>query len=204
MAASVYQVIPKEVEDCIFRQIEFLDTHICINNPHWQHSGIIIIFCKYFIVILGTLRVSFLDVLFLLLAVIVSELYEKPRRNKDSVTEKFRFSYILYGTERWYSYFRYTGRLFLACALFVAVTLLQLYEKQRRNKDWATEESTRKDLCEGHHFFDLTRSFLCQFLLPYSFTIFPKWRTYWMVPIDIHIAMGGNMCYVENMKISCN
>ena len=152
MAASVYQVIPKEVEDCIFRQIEFLDTHICINNPHWQHSGIIIIFCKYFIVILGTLRVSFLDVLFLLLAVIVSE----------------------------------------------------LYEKQRRNKDWATEESTRKDLCEGHHFFDLTRSFLCQFLLPYSFTIFPKWRTYWMVPIDIHIAMGGNMCYVENMKISCN
>ena len=88
MAASVYQVIPKQVEDCIFRHIEFLDTHVCINNPHWQHIGIIIIFCKYFIVILGTLRVSFLDVLFLLLAVILSELYEKPRRNKDSVTEK--------------------------------------------------------------------------------------------------------------------
>ena len=111
---------------------------------------------------------------------------------------------FLYGPERWYSYFRYTGRLFLGCAPFVAVTLLQLYEKQRRNKDWATEESTRKNLCEGHHFFDRTRSFLCQFLLPYSFAIFPKWRTYWMVPIDIHIAMGGNLCYAENMKISCN
>ena len=34
------------------------------------------------------MRGSFLDVLFLLLAVILSELYEKPRRNKDSVTEK--------------------------------------------------------------------------------------------------------------------
>ena len=178
----------------------------------------------------------------------LSELYEKPRRNKDSVTEKSTeknlcdghhcfdctpfflsviccFLYLLpppsqvayllappcpppppflYGPERWYSYFRYTGRLFLGCAPFVAVTLLQLYEKQRRNKDWATEESTRKNLCEGHHFFDRTRSFLCQFLLPYSFAIFPKWRTHWMVPIDIHIAMGGNLCYAENMKISCN
>ena len=30
----------------------------------------------------------FLNVLFLLLALILSELYEKPRRNKDCVTEK--------------------------------------------------------------------------------------------------------------------
>ena len=30
----------------------------------------------------------FLDVFFLLLAVILSELYEKPRRNNDLVTEK--------------------------------------------------------------------------------------------------------------------
>ena len=88
MAASAYQVIPKEVENCIFRQIEFLDTHVCINNPHWQRSGILIIFCKYCIVILDTLRGTFLDVLFLLPAVILSELYEKRRRNEDSVTEK--------------------------------------------------------------------------------------------------------------------
>ena len=88
MAASAYQVIPKEVENCIFRQIEFLDTHVCINNPHWQRSGVIIVFYKYFIVVLGTLRGSFLDLLFLLLAVMLSELYEKPRRSKDSVTGK--------------------------------------------------------------------------------------------------------------------
>ena len=39
-------------------------------------------------VILDPLRSFFFDGLFLLLAVILSELYEKPRRNKDSVTEK--------------------------------------------------------------------------------------------------------------------
>ena len=66
---------------------EFLDTHVCINNPHWQSSGIIIFLCKYYIVISDTLVGSFLDVLFLLLAVILSELHEKPRR-KDWVTEK--------------------------------------------------------------------------------------------------------------------
>ena len=41
----------------------------------------------------------------------------------------------------WYSYFRYTGRLFLELALFVAIILSQLYEKPRRNKDWVVEES---------------------------------------------------------------
>ena len=87
MTASAYHVISKEVENCIFRQKEFLSTHVCTKNPHWQRSGTII-FCKYFIVILDTLRGSFLDVLFLLLAVILSEFYEKPRRNKDSVIEK--------------------------------------------------------------------------------------------------------------------
>ena len=80
------------------------------------------------------------------------------------------------------SYFRYTGRLFLGYALFVALTLSQLYEKRRRNKYWASEESTLKNLCEGHHFFDCPPSFLCHFLLPYSFTTFSKWHTYWMAP----------------------
>ena len=35
-----------------------------------------------------TLEGSFFNVFFLLLAVILSELHEKPRSNKDSVTEK--------------------------------------------------------------------------------------------------------------------
>ena len=59
-----------------------------INNPHWQSGGIITFLCKYYIVISDALVDSFLYVLFSLLAAILSGLHEKPRRNKDWVTEK--------------------------------------------------------------------------------------------------------------------
>ena len=100
MAASVYHVIPTEVENHIFKTIEFLDISATINNPHWQSSRIFIFLCKYYRVISDTLVGSFLDVLFLLLAVILSERHEKPRR-KDWVTEKnlcegyYFFDYML-------------------------------------------------------------------------------------------------------------
>ena len=80
MAASVYQVILTEVKNHIFKPIEFLDTFAFINNQHRQSSEILIFLCKYCIVISETLVGSFLDVHFLLLAVILSELHEKPRR----------------------------------------------------------------------------------------------------------------------------
>ena len=47
MAASAYHVIPKEIESHILRHNKFLNTHVCINNPHWQSSRIIIILCNY-------------------------------------------------------------------------------------------------------------------------------------------------------------
>ena len=87
MAASVYHVISTEVENHIYKTIEFLDISTFINNPHWQSNRILVFLCKYYIVISDTLVGSFLDVLFLLLAVILSERHEKPRR-KDWVTEK--------------------------------------------------------------------------------------------------------------------
>ena len=87
MVVSVYHVISKEVENPSLDANEFLDLHICINNPHWQSSGIIVFLCKYYIVISNTLTGSFLDVFFMLLAVILSELHEKPQ-TKDWVTEK--------------------------------------------------------------------------------------------------------------------
>ena len=83
---SIY-VISTEVENHIFKPIEFLDTSAFINNQHWQSSEILIFLCKYDIVISETLVGFFLDVHFLLLAVILSELHEKPRR-KDWVKEK--------------------------------------------------------------------------------------------------------------------
>ena len=126
---------------------------MCINKPHWQSSGIIIFLFKCYIVISNTLVSFFVDVLFLLLAVILSELYENPRRKKDSVAEK----------------------------------------------------STKKNLCEGHHFFECTPSLLCHFLSLSSSTLLPKWRTCWMILMNIHnISMGGILFDIENMKISCN
>ena len=80
MVASAYHVISTEVVNHIFKTTEFLDTSASINNPHWQSSGLLIFLCKYYIVISNTLGGSFLDMLFLLLAVILSELHEKPRR----------------------------------------------------------------------------------------------------------------------------
>ena len=87
MAASVHHVISTEVENHILKPIEFLDISTFLNNQHRQSSEILIFLCKYCIVISETLVGSFLDVHFLLLAVILSELHEKPRR-KDWVTEK--------------------------------------------------------------------------------------------------------------------
>ena len=72
----------------ILAQLDFFDAHVFINNPHWQSSGVKIFLCNYYIVISDTVVDSFLDVLFFLLAVILSELHEKSRRNKDWVTEK--------------------------------------------------------------------------------------------------------------------
>ena len=80
MAASVYHVISTEVENHILKPIEFLDTSTFLNNQHQQSSEILIFLGKYCIVISETLLGSFLDVHFLLLAVVLSELHEKPRR----------------------------------------------------------------------------------------------------------------------------
>ena len=69
---------------------ELLDPYICINNPHCQSSGNIIFLCKYYIVTSDTLVGSFLDVLVLLLAVILSELHVKPRRKYSVSKEIYR------------------------------------------------------------------------------------------------------------------
>ena len=54
--------------------------------------------------------------------------------------------------------------------LLLSVILSGLHEKPKRNKEWFTEKSTWKNLCEGHNFFDCMPCFLCHFLLLYSST----------------------------------
>ena len=87
MAASSHQVILKEKIKSL-DTTEFLDTHVWIDNTHWQNSRIILFLCKYDIVILDKLVGSFLDVLFFLLTVILSELHEKPRLSYGKKTWK--------------------------------------------------------------------------------------------------------------------
>ena len=71
MAASTNHIITLYIKGGRkFDTIDFLDTHVSINNPHWQSSGTIIFLHKYYIVISDTLVDFFLDVLFLLIAVI--------------------------------------------------------------------------------------------------------------------------------------
>ena len=88
MAASAYHVISKEVKNHILRHNWILRHTCCVNNPHWQSGGIITFLCKCYIVISDKLVGSFLDVLFLLLAVMLSGPHEKLRRDTDWVTEK--------------------------------------------------------------------------------------------------------------------
>ena len=88
LATSTYHAISKEVKNHILRYNWYFRHTCSISNPHWETGRIIIFLCKYYIVISDTLEGSFLDVLFLLLAVILSGLLEKPRTNKDWVTEK--------------------------------------------------------------------------------------------------------------------
>ena len=67
--------------------IEFLDTFAFIINSLWQSGEISIFLCKYYIAVSERSVGSFLNVLFLSLTVILSELHEKKRK-KDWVREK--------------------------------------------------------------------------------------------------------------------
>ena len=76
MVASAYHVISKEVKNHIMIHNWIFRHTCCINDPHCQISESIIFWCKHCILISDTLVGSFQDVLFLLLAVILSGLQE--------------------------------------------------------------------------------------------------------------------------------
>ena len=63
--------------------IEFLDTRVCIDNPHCQNSGIKLFLCKYCNckVISDTLTRFFLGCALFVSHCNILELLEKPRRN---------------------------------------------------------------------------------------------------------------------------
>ena len=87
MVASAFHVTWKKEENHISGHNWIFKHAYMYKNAHWQSSGFMIFLSKYYIVTLNTVVGSFLGVLFLLLAVILLELHEKPRR-KDLVTTK--------------------------------------------------------------------------------------------------------------------
>ena len=83
------------------------------------------------------------------------------------------------------------GSILNVLLLLLALILTELHEERRKNKDWVIEKRLKKNLCDGHHFFDYTPSFLCHFFVDffvYSLS-FPKWCTFWMVQYMILVWM---------------
>ena len=87
MAASTYHVISKEVENRVFKHNRIF-RHTCMDKQpilttKWNHNNFLQILHSY-------LRYTdrLLDVFFLLLAVILSELHENPRKKKLSFRKK--------------------------------------------------------------------------------------------------------------------
>ena len=62
-----------------------------------------------------------------------------------------------------FSYLTYTDKRFDLFFLLLTVILSEFCENPR-GKDCITEKSTETNLCEKHHFFVCTPSFLCPFL----------------------------------------
>ena len=89
-----------------------------------------------------------------------------------------------------YSYFTYTGRLFLGCALFVA-------RCNTIRTSWETKKerlSYRKKYIEvfvwGYHFFDYTLSILCLFSAFFHYSLLLlTWHTCGMASIKIHTLL---------------
>ena len=97
--------------------------HTCfINKPHRQSGGIIIFLCKYYIVISDKLVGSFLDVLFLLLAVILWGRHEKTRTKKDWVTGNVPGKFV-WGTSIFWLHALLYMSLWSLCVAFLVYSL---------------------------------------------------------------------------------
>ena len=145
MATLAYQFISKEVKNYIFKHNSIF-RQTCINNPHWQSSEIEVFLCKYYIVISDTMVGSFLDVLFLLLAVKLAELSWENKKERMSYEKKYKENlceghqifdctpyflwHILVAWNIWrlqglfclYFFWHWTGSIWLKSRIFISYT----------------------------------------------------------------------------------
>ena len=94
MAASVYDVIPKEVENHIFKH-NLIFRHLCVyEQPHWQSSGIITFLCKYYIVTSDALVGFFLDVLLFIARFNIIRASRETKKKKLSHRKKCKKEFM--------------------------------------------------------------------------------------------------------------
>ena len=87
------------------------------------------------------------------------------------------------------------GSILNVLLLLLALILTELHEERRKNKDWVIEKRLKKNLCDGHHFFDYTPSFLCHFFVDF-FVYFPPLSQvmYFLNGPVNDISMDGILC----------
>ena len=95
-----------------------------------------------------------------------------------------------------YSYFRYTGSLFLGCALFVArCNIIRASSDTKKERYSYSKKYIEEFVWEKSLFWLNTFLSMSFFYFFVYFLLLPKWRTCLMFPIKIHtIAMGGILC----------
>ena len=87
MAASAYHVYQGRWKITSLDTIDFFDKHVCINNPHWQSSGIIIFLWKYYSFFRYTGSLSLGCALFTACCSIIRASWETKKKSRW-VTEK--------------------------------------------------------------------------------------------------------------------
>ena len=109
-------------------------------------------------------------------------MYKQP-----TLTKQWKYSVFVQIS---YSFFGYTGRLFLGCAAFVACYNIIRASCETKKERLSFRENIWKSWCEGHKLFDCIYSFLCNSLLfslstsfPFPSDVIAQWPV-WVVLCD--------------------
>ena len=113
MAASAYHVYQGRWKITSLDTIDFFDKHVCINNPHWQSSGIIIFLWKYYSFFRYTGSLSLGCALFTACCSIIRASWETKKKSRW-VTEKSTEKNLCEGHHFFWLH------VFLLCHFFIA------------------------------------------------------------------------------------
>ena len=96
-----------------------------------------------------------------------------------------------------HSYFRYTVRHFLGCALFVSRCNTIRTSRETKKERLSYRKKYIEAFAWGYHFFDCMLSILCLFAAFFVYFLsFPKWHTCAMAAIKTHILLWVAFCVI--------